>query len=75
MTDASGRFLSTVVFEVQDGEHKKHIVALNPAHANRLRKQLQRYTKLHIYNDHTFIAQHIKRLDNRAYLYMYNVGL
>lgn len=56
----NGRFLSTLVFEIKDNDHKRHIVATDLAQANRLRKQLNNYTKLHIYNDHTFIAIHIK---------------
>ena len=43
-----------------EGTHKRHIVAMNTVHATKLRKQLTNYTKLHVYNDHTFTATHIK---------------
>ena len=49
------------MFEVTEKGHKKHFVAMNPPHAARLKKQLGRYKKLHIYNDHTFTAKHISR--------------
>lgn len=49
-----------LVFELEEGTQRRHIVALNTFHATKLRKQLTSYIKLHIYNDHTFTATHIK---------------
>lgn len=57
---STGRLPSMLVYEVEEGTQRRHIVALNTFHATKLRKQLPSYTKLHIYNDHTFTATHIK---------------
>jgi hypothetical protein len=60
VTTPNGNLPSTLVYEISEGNHIRHVVAVSFAHAQKLRKQLSHYTKLHIYNDHTFTATHIK---------------
>ena len=57
---ADERIPSTLVFEVKDSIRTKHIVALSTAHANKLRRHFSHAQKLHIYNDHCFVATHLK---------------
>ena len=57
---ADDRIPSTLVFEVKEATRVRNIVALSTAHANKLRRHFHHAQKLHIYNDHTFIAEHIK---------------
>ena len=52
---------STLVFEIEDTERTRHIVALSQAHASKLRKRVTHARKLHIYNDHIFVATHLKQ--------------
>ena len=60
-TAPENQFPSTLVFEVSDSVRVRHIVSLSPAHANKLRRRLSHAKKLHIYNDHVFIATHLKQ--------------
>ena len=49
---------SSLVLEVQEPDrHHYYLVPLQTARRGRFKK---RGTKLHIYMDHTFVAQHIK---------------
>ena len=57
----SGTTPSTLVFEIQDGRHIQHRVALNVEHARQFRKQYPKSKKLHIYLDHTFLAVQVRR--------------
>lgn len=57
---ADDRIPSTLVFEVKDAIRTRHIVALSKTHASKLRKQFVNAHKLHIYNDHSFVASHMK---------------
>jgi hypothetical protein len=52
---------STLVFEISDSRRTRHIVALSQAHASKLRKRVSHARKLHIYNDHIFVATHLKQ--------------
>ena len=52
---------STLVFEISDFHRTRHIVALSQAHASKLRKRVSHARKLHIYNDHIFIATHLRQ--------------
>ena len=62
---ADERIPSTLVFEVADTPTKlRHIVAVTPVHAGKLRRQFPHARKLHIYNDHCFTAIHIKKYVN-----------
>ena len=47
------------MFEIKDGHHLQHRVALNMEQARYLRKQHPKAKKLHIYQDHTFTAVHM----------------
>ena len=59
---ADERIPSTLVFEVEDSPNKlRHIVAVTPVHAIKLRRRYPHAKKLHIYNDHCFTATHIKK--------------
>ena len=59
---ADERIPSTLVFEVVDSATKvRHIVAVTPAHAVKLRRRYPHAKKIHVYNDHCFIASHIKK--------------
>ncbi|XP_064396597.1 uncharacterized protein LOC135343550 isoform X2 [Halichondria panicea] len=57
---ADDRIPSTLVFEVKNSAGVRNIVALSSAHANKLRRHFSNAKKLHIYNDHTFLAVHIQ---------------
>ncbi len=50
-----------LVFEVNDSIKVRHIVALSTAHASKLRRHFSNAKKLHIYNDHSFIASHLRK--------------
>lgn len=52
---------STLVFEISDSARMRHIVALSRAHASKLRKRVTHAHKLHIYNNHIFVATHLKQ--------------
>ena len=52
---------STLVFEISDSRRTRHIVALSQAHASKLGKRVSHARKLHIYNDHIFVATHLKQ--------------
>ena len=58
--EGDSAFPSTLVFESIDSTRVRHIVALSPAHASKLRRQFGHAKKLHIYNDHTFKATRFK---------------
>ena len=59
---ADERIPSTLVFEVEDSPNQlRHIVAVTPVHAVKLRRRYPHAKKLHVYNDHLFTATHIKR--------------
>ena len=59
---ADERIPSTLVYEITDSTSKvRHIVAVTPAHAVKLRRRYPQAKKLHIYNDHCFTATHIKK--------------
>ncbi len=50
-----------LIFEVNDAFKVQYIVALSTAHARNLRRHFTEAKKLHIYNDHTFMATHLKK--------------
>ena len=58
---ADERIPSLLVFEVSDSITIRHIVALSTAHAGKLRRHFSNAKKLHIYNDHCFVATHFKK--------------
>ena len=58
---AEEMYPSMLVFELSDSRRTRHIVALSAAHASKLRKRLAHCRKLHIYNDHIFVATHLRQ--------------
>ena len=50
---------STALGQVEEGEGR-HLMAPNMITATKLRKRMPHAKKLHIFNDHTFIATHFK---------------
>jgi len=59
---ADDRIPSTLVFEIEEGSGRvNHIMAMSAPHAIKLRQKYKSAKKLHIYNDHIFLASKLNR--------------